>query len=169
MTMDRITAHGRVDARLVSPAGGSRLVSAGHNTIMHACADAVARLFSGDASARPAKIGFVVGATDGLGTAFAFAGGDDERGKSQDDIVGDGLSVTDVAISPNPLFSADDGYSGNKVTLSALLGAADSTEYVYGFLLKDAGGGVLAVRKLDSAITHTTGYGVAASWTVTFT
>lgn len=163
--MDKMTAYGHVDAYLVSPDGGARLVSAGHNTLMYACADAVARLFSGDSSARPTTIGFVTGATNDLAAEFAFSG---ERDKTQDDVVSSKLTVEDVTISPNPTFAADAGYSGNKVTLSALHAAGDSTTYVYGFLLKDAKGNLLAVRKLDTVITHTTGFGVAASWTVTF-
>lgn len=165
--MDKMTAQGHVDAYLVSPDGGARLVSAGHNTIMYACADAVARLFSGDSSARPTTIGFVVGESNSLSEAFLFTEG--ERGKTQGDVVGTGLSVTDVAISPNPTFAADEGsgYKGNKVTLGALL-PSGTLAYVYGFLLKDAKGNVLAVRRLDSYITRTTRFGIAASWTVTF-
>lgn len=167
--MEKTTSYGHVDAYLVSPDGVGRLVSAGHNTLMYACADAVARLFSGDGSARPTTIGFVHGASAGLGTAFAFGGESAERGKTQTDIVGAGLAVDDVSVSPNPAFAADAGYGGNKVTLSALRSAKDSTTYIYGFLLKDADGNVLAVRRLDSPITHSPGFGVTASWTVTFT
>ena len=59
-------------------------------------------------------------------------------------------------------------YQGNKVTFRAMTVDNAAAEYVYGFLLKDVAGRVLAVKKFDSAVERTAGFAMAASWTVTF-
>ena len=47
MTLNHITARGRVDAFLVSPDGVRTRAAAGPNTLLYSCADAVAAAFSG--------------------------------------------------------------------------------------------------------------------------
>lgn len=156
--MDSITAHGHVEASLVAPDGTASVVESGHNTLLYRCADAVARLFAGEAAYRPAKIGFVT-------SDFSLA--TDARGTSPATLAG--LSAEDVPIETGYSFSTADGakYGGNKVTFRAM--TTESTAVtIYGFLLKDADGRVLAVKKLDSPVARQSGYAMAASWSVQF-
>ena len=178
---DSMMANGHVVAALVSPDGRRRVVAEGHNTLLYRCADAVARLFAGESAYRPATIGFVCAAESDKGSAFTFTASD-RTTKTQAELVGSGLSVKDVQVEPAYSFSAtpptaeeleDDPdavshYQGNKVTFKVMTIDNAAAEYVYGFLLKDAAGRVLAVRKFSSAVKRTAGFAMAASWTVTF-
>jgi hypothetical protein len=180
---DNMMANGHVVAALVSPDGRHSVVAEGHNTLLYRCADAVARLFAGESAYRPTTIGFVCATEADKGSAFAFPDPDDPRTtKTQAELVGSGLYVKDVQVEPAYAFSAtppteeelEDNphavshYQGNKVTFRAMTVDNDETEYVYGFLLKDAAGRVLAVKKFDKAVERTEGFAMAASWTVTF-
>lgn len=156
--MDSITAHGYVEASLIAPDGTSRVVECGHNTVLYRCADAVARLFAGEAAYRPAKIGFVT-------ADFSLA--TDARGTSPGTLAQ--LSAEDVPLETGYSFATADGakYANNKVTFRAM--TTESTAVtIYGFLLKDADGRVLAVKKLDSPVARQDGFVVATSWTVQF-
>ena len=54
------------------------------------------------------------------------------------------------------------------MTFSASKPGPEGTDYVYGVLLKDAAGRVLAVKKFDECVVQNSGYAFAAEWTVTF-
>ena len=179
--MDSMMANGHVVAALVSPDGRRRVVAEGRNTLLYRCADAVARLFAGESAYRPTTIGFVCAAGSGEDENFNFTASD-RTTKTQDDLVKGGLSVKDVQVEPAYSFSATpptaeelvanpaatSHYQGNKVTFRAMTVDNAAAEFVYGFLLKDAAGRVLAVKKFDSAVERTAGFAMAASWTVTF-
>lgn len=166
--MSHITARGHVDAFLVSPDGRRTQVAGGANTLLFSCADAVAGIFAGIASRRPAVIGFVYGDDKTLGANFAFTAGD-RATRRQADIVGTGLQVFDQYIEQNRRFSASaPEYRGNAVTLSASKPGVESPVYVYGVMLKDADGNVLAVKRFDECVLQNVGYAFAVSWTVTF-
>lgn len=167
--MDSMMANGHVVAALVSPDGRHSVVAEGHNTLLYRCADAVARLFAGESAYRPTTIGFVCAEGSGQSSAFTFEASD-RTTKTQNDLVKSGLSVKDVQVEPAYSFSAATShYQGNKITFRAMTVDNDeAAEWVYGFLLKDAAGRVLAVKKFDEAVERTKGYAMAASWTVTF-
>lgn len=166
--MDKITASGRVEAFLTGPDGRSRRVATGSNTLLFTCADAVARLFGGFVDHRPTTIGFVYGDSDSLGSAFMFTQGD-RTPRSQDEVVGTGLGVYDQYIEQNKRFAAGSPeYTGNVVTFSASRPDSGTAVYIYGVLLKDAAGNVLAVKKFDECVKQNPGYAFAASWAVTF-
>lgn len=165
---DSMMANGHVVAALVSPGGRCSVVAEGHNTLLYRCADAVAHLFAGEFAYRPTTIGFVCAEESDKGSAFAFTASD-RTTKTQAELVGSGLSVKDVQVEPAYSFSAATShYQGNKVTFRAMTVDNAEAEYVYGFLLKDAAGRVLAVKKFDEAVERTAGFAMAASWTVTF-
>lgn len=166
--MNNITATGRVDAFTVSPDGHRSHVVHGSNTLLFSCADAVAHVFAGLPSYIPAKIGFVYGDADNLSANFAFTQGDRET-RTQAEIVGTGLQVYDQNIDQNRRFSASsEDYEGNVVTFRASKPGSDGVDYVYGVLLKDASGNVLAVKKFDECVVQNSGYAFAAEWAVTF-
>lgn len=179
--MDSMMANGHVVAALVSPDGRRSVVAEGHNTLLYRCADAVARLFAGESAYRPTTIGFVCAASNDKDEDFIFEASD-RTTKTQGDLVKNGLSVKDVQVEPAYSFSttpptaaeleedpeATSHYQGNKVTFRAMTVDNDSAEFVYGFLLKDAAGRVLAVKKFGEAVRRTEDYAMAASWTVTF-
>lgn len=161
---DKITGY--VSVAAVGPGGARSMVSAGHNTVLYACADAMARVFAGDSSACPHTVVFVHGADD-LGSAFHFDG--TRTAKTQGDIVGTGLSVHEVTIADNPKRSASgDDYAGNIVTFGATSAPDLGETTVYGLLLKAADGTVLAVRKFDPPTATTKGYALSVSWSLTF-
>lgn len=165
---DSMMANGHVVAALVSPDGQRRVVAEGHNTLLYRCADAVARLFAGESAYRPTTIGFVCAAESDKGSAFTFTVSD-RTTKTQAELVGSGLSVKDVRVEPGYALTASSAnYGGNKVTFRAMTVDNADNEFIYGFLLKDAAGRVLAVKKFDSAVERTAGFAMAASWTVTF-
>lgn len=157
--MDSITAQGHVEASLVAPDGTVRVVECGHNTILYRCADAVARLFAGEAAYRPAKIGFV---TADFSLAVA-----DARGTSPSTLAQ--LNAEDVPLETGYSFATADSakYANNKVTFRAMT-TNSTTVTIYGFLLKDADGRVLAVKKLGSPVARQDGFVMAISWTVQF-
>lgn len=164
--MKSLSARGRVEVRLVDGNGSARTVSVGHNTLSYGCADAVARMFAGQTDRRPSRIDFVledftIGTVRPDGTVDMR----DQRG------LADKTNVLSAAIDPNPRFSPSDDenspYEGNVVTLSAML-TDDAARRVFGFLLKDSAGRVLAARKLDEAVEKAAGYGMSVSWAVTF-
>jgi len=165
--MDSITMRGHVDTFLVSPDGERRHVQEGCNTVSYACADAAARLFAGRGGG-PRTVGFVYGTANDLASGFQFADGD--RDRTEADIVDTGvLSVANVPVDPNPGVSASDGnYGGNVVTFRATTVDNTAKWFVYGYLLKDADGNVLAVRKLPSVVTKSAGYALAVSWAIKF-
>jgi len=163
-----IAAHGRVDAFTVSPDGLRTQVVHGSNTLLYSCADAVAHVFAGVPDRRPATIGFVYGDTDSLWTSFPFTQGDRST-RTQAEIVGPGLQVYETYIDQNRRFSSSGAaYSGNVVTFAASKPGSDVPSYVYGVLLKDAAGNVLAVKRFDECVMQSSGYAFAAEWTVTF-
>lgn len=159
-------ASGHVDVLAVGPDGSVGPVSSGRNTVSYMCADAMARLFAGDDTARPRTVAFVHGAA-GLGSAFHFSAVD--RDKGQADIVGTGLSVHDVSVADNPKRTASgDDYAGNIVTFGATSAPDLGETTVYGLLLKAADGTVLAVRKFDSPVAKAANYALSVSWSLTF-
>lgn len=161
---DKITGY--VSVAAVGPGGARSVVSAGHNTVLYACADAMARVFAGDSSARPHTVVFVHGAA-GLAAAFHFDG--TRTAKTQGDIVGTGLSVHEVIIADNPKRSASgDDYTGNTVTFGATSAPDLGATTVYGLLLEAADGTVLAVRKFSEPMVTTGGYALSVSWSLTF-
>ncbi len=165
---DNMMANGHVVAALVSPDGRHSVVAEGHNTLLYRCADAVAHLFAGESAYRPTTIGFVCAAGKDKSLSFTAS---DRTTMTQSELVPaeSGLSVKDVPIEPAYSFSASTShYQGNKVTFRAMTVDNKEAEYVYGFLLKDAAGRVLAVKKFDEAVERADGYAMAASWTVTF-
>lgn len=159
-------ASGHVDVLSVGPDGTARPVSSGRNTVSYMCADAMARLFVGDGTARPRTVVFVHG-DDGLGGSFHFSPGD--RDKGQADIVGGSLSVHEVPVADNPKRTASGpDYTGNVVTFGATSTAELGETTVYGLLLKAVDGTVLAVRKFDTAVSKADGYALSVSWSITF-
>jgi len=178
--MDSIKSHGHVEVAVVAPDGTRSIVDSGHNTLLYGCADAVARLFAGEASYRPTTIGFVKAHDSGLGAAFDVTDG--RKTKTQAELVGSALTVEDVPIESGYRFDATpptsaeiaadpdatSHYSGNKVTFRAMTQDNTGSAYIYGFLLKDAAGRVLAVKKLTTAVQRTSSYAIAAAWTVEF-
>lgn len=168
--MGSIAVSGHVKAFLVSPCGHQAELVCGRNTVSYRCADAVAGMFAGLADARPVSVAFVYAATSGKETSFNFSPG--ERNKTQSDIVpsSSGLSVHEVDLDPNPRCTPSAAtYQGNKVTFSATTRNNTAAEYVYGFLLKNAAGDVLAVKKADSALFKPAGYALSVTWDITFT
>lgn len=165
--MESIAIRGHVDTFLVSPENVSTHILEGNNTVSYACADAAARLFAGR-DGRPRTVAFVYAESSGLESSFGFTAG--ERDKTQEDIVGSGLSVANVAIDPNPSLSLSEAgkYAGNVATFHAVTTENSAPVYVYGYLLKDGEGRVLAVRKLESAVSKPAGYALAVSWAITF-
>lgn len=174
--MDHIIARGHVDAFLVSPDGAVREVVCGHNTLSYACADVVARLFAGLVDQKPSTVAFVYAGDATKATSFHPLT-DADRGKTQAQIVGTGLNVHEVAISPNPSFTSSNAsrYSGNTVTFRATTTDNSVRTYIYGVILKDATGKVLATKQLikdgtaSDPIERPAGYALAVSWGVTFT
>lgn len=162
---DRVTGYVSVEA--VGPDGVRSLVSAGHNTVLYACADAMARVFAGDSSARPHTVVFVHGEA-GKAASFTFTE-TDRSSKTQADIVGDGLLVHSVVVADNPKRTASGAnYAGNVVTFGATSTAELGATTVYGLLLKAADGTVLAVRKFDPAESKAEDYALSVSWSLTF-
>lgn len=164
--MDQISARGQVEVELVAPDGVRTPVSCGHNTLSYRCSDAVARLFAGQLAVRPAKIAFVL-------EDFEL---DSEDARRQETI-GEGKAVEDVALDPNPAFSASDAtaehpegveYRGNVVRFTAMTVDNAAAKTVYGFLLKAEDGTVLAARKLGTTVQKPQNYALSASWSVTF-
>ena len=168
MSMNHITAHGHVDAFLVDPGGRRTRVAGGPNTLLYSCADAVAAAFGGKAERQPAVIGFVYGPKKGLDAAFAFSGGD-RTPRTQAELAGAGLQVYDQRIDQNRSFAAGaPEYAGNVVTFRAMKPDAGARVCVYGVVLKDAAGSVLAVKRFDECVVQNLGYAFAVSWSVTF-
>ena len=166
--MGTITASGSVDAFIVSPDGDSKCVVHGRNTLLFSCADAVANIFGGFSGYRPTVIGFIYGSGEDLGANFNFSAGDRVT-RTQDEIVGAGLAVHDQYIDNNRHFEPSaPGYSGNSVTFNAARPGLDSKSYVYGALLKDSSGRVLAVKRFDTPVVQNANYALSLSWTVTF-
>jgi len=165
--MEDITMKGNVETFLVSPDGERVPVQQGSNTVSYACADAVARLFAGRGGG-PTRIAFVYAVGNNKIGSFLFTAG--ERNKKESDIVGSGLSVVEAPVDPSPSVSPSDDtgdYEGNKVELRATAYSSTAV-YIYGYLLKDAAGNVLAVRKLASPIQKPKDYGLSVSWSITF-
>ena len=166
--MENITASGRVDAFLVSPSGDREPVVHGRNTLLFSCADAVANIFGGFSGYRPTVVGFIYGASDDLGANFSFSV-DDRASKTQEELVGSGLLVHDQYIDNNRHLEASaPGYASNAVTFNATKPGTDARSYVYGALLKDSSGRVLAVKRFDRCVVQNANYALALSWTVTF-
>ena len=166
--MSHITARGHVDAFLVSPDGHAEQVVRGANTLLFNCADAVAGIFGGLSGYRPAVIGFVYGNDKDLAANFNFSVGD-RTAKTQAELVGTGLHVHDQYIDQNRHFEASaPGYSGNVVSFSAAKPGTDAMSYVYGALLKDPSGRVLAVKRFDEPVVQNKSYALSVSWSVTF-
>lgn len=167
--MEGITMKGRVDSFLVSPDGGRTLVQPGSNTVSYACADVVAELFAGRGGG-PDKIMFAYSTSAGQESKFSFTTG--TRAQKRKDIVKSGLSVSGVPIDANPALApsaAGGAYAGNVVQLRATMMAPTGDDvYVYGYLLEDAEGRVLATRKLSSGLLKPAGYGLAVTWSITF-
>lgn len=166
--MSHITARGHVDAFLVAPDGRREKVAHGSNTLLFGCADAVAGIFGGLSGHRPVTIGFVYGAERGLDAGFMFSQGD-RATRTQRELVGSELHVYDQYIDQNRRFSASGpGYKGNVVTFNASKPDTGGASYVYGLLLKDASGNVLAAKRFDTCVAQPAGYAFAAAWSVTF-
>lgn len=179
--MDKIFAKGHVEAALVAPDGSRHAVAGGANTLLYWCADAVARLFAGEQAYRPSVIGFVCAGSDGAGNDFTFTAGD-RTTKTEAELVRSGLTVVDVPIETGYKFAAEpptaeelaedpdakSHYAGNKVSFHAMTVDNAESEYVYGFLLKDAAGHVLAVKKLATPVRRAAEYAMAATWTIQF-
>lgn len=179
--MDIMTASGHVDAFIVGPDGSRRKVAEGKNTLLYRCADAVAHMFAGSVDYVPATIGVVCSSDLSANHMAGFNFTDGNRTTlGEEDIVlpGNQLTVHDIPIGQNKQFSATTpsvtptvtggGYSGNKITLGAVTTDNGSAEDVYGFLLKDASGRVLAVKKLSAKVRRAANYAIAVSWAVTF-
>lgn len=164
--MDDITMRGHVDAFLVAPDGKRTPAQAGANTVSYACAEAVARLFAGQGGG-PTRVVFAH--ADTTDKTFNFVSGD--RDKAESDILGTDLQAASVAIDASPSISASDASKyktgGNVVTLRATM-SSDAAFYIYGYMLEDAAGHVLAVRKLDNPVQKPEGYAFAVSWAITF-
>lgn len=166
--MKQVATSGYVDAFIVAPDGTQEQVVSGANTLLYGCADAVAYLFAGAAEYRPTTIGFVTASTTGLGSNFHFTAGD-RKTLTEQDIVGDGLSVHNVPIGQNIKFAATaDEYKANQVLFGAMTTDNSSAAVIYGFILKDAQGRVLAVKKLANPQQRAAGYAMSATWSVTF-
>ena len=167
--MSHVRMQGHVDAFLVSPAGRREQVVCGANTLLYSCADAVARVFGGMPGYRPVTIGFVYGPERNLDVDFAFTAGD-RTTHTQRELVGSGLQVYDQYIEQNRRFAAKGPeYTGNVVTFNASKPDTGGASFVYGVLLKDAAGNVLAVKRFDSCVAQPAGYAFAAEWSVVFT
>jgi len=167
--MEGITMKGHVDSFLVSPDGERTLVQPGPNTVSYACADVVAGLFAGRGGG-PARIVFAYSASTKQESKFNFTA--QSRAQKRKDIVKSGLSASGVAIDANPSLApstAGGEYAGNVVQLRATMMAPTGDDvYVYGYLLEDAEGRVLATRKLSSGLLKPAGYGLAVTWSITF-
>ena len=163
--MDGVAIKGHVDTLLISPDGVETRVDGGSNTVSYACADAVARLFAGRGGG-PKRIVFACGSSS-LGDPFNLE--DSQRSQDRATILGSDLTGYDVDIEPNPITDkSGDAYAGNVVRLRATLTTSSST-YIYGYLLEDAAGNVLAARRLSTKISKPAGYGISALWSITFT
>ena len=166
--MEGIAMKGHVDSFLVSPGGERTPVQPGSNTVSYACADVVAGLFAGRGGG-PAKIAFAYSASAGQQSAFNFTTG--SRDQQHSSIVTPDLSVAEVPIDANPSLSASTAsgeYAGNVVQLRATMTDPAEAVYVYGYLLKDAAGRVLATRKLDRGLSKPANYGLSVTWSITF-
>lgn len=168
--MDNISIKGHVDTFLVSPDGSRVRANEGSNTVSYACAELAAQLFAGRGGG-PSKIAMAYSTQTGKSSGFVF---DSSRVQDAASIVpaGGGLSLQEVDIDPNPVVATSDAdkyaTGGNAVTFRAML-ASNIRVYVYGYLLMDAQGRVLAARKLGTAgIEKPANYGLSVSWTVTF-
>jgi len=166
--MVKITMKGCVDASLIAPDGRVERVVHGANTLLFNCADAVAGLFGGLFVNRPAIVGFVHAPDESRAASFDFTA-DDRTAKTQEELVGTGLQVHDQYIDNNRRYEASGPeYSGNVVTFSAARPGIDVASYVYGVLLKDASGKVLAVKRFPEPVVQNAGYAFSVSWAVTF-
>lgn len=170
--MENTTASGYVDAFLIDPEGGKRQVVSGSNTLLYRCADAVAHIFAGATDYVPTVIGFITAPASSADLSagnFHFNDGD-RTTKSQADLVDTKvLTVQDVNIGQNKQFvPTGSGYTGNKVTLGAMTTNNVEEEDIYGMLLKDSEGRVIAVKKLPSKVRRAAGYAFMVSWAVTF-
>ena len=163
--MQGIGMRGHVDTFLVAPDGSRTLVQPGSNTVLFKCADAVARLFAG----RGGGPAFVVFVHDSAFDTTVEAGADPRSWQPGAAMAaGTASNVTRVQLDPNPSVSASaDTYAGNVVTLRATL-TGGGAKSVYGYLLTDADSNVLAVRKLDSAVSKPANYALAVAWDITF-
>ena len=166
--MVKITMRGRVDASLIAPDGRVERVVHGANTLLFSCADAVAGMFGGLSGRRPVTVGFVYAPDESRAASFNFTA-DDRTAKTQDEIVGTGLQVHDQYIDNNRRYDASGpDYAGNVVTFSAARPGMDAASYVYGVLLKDESGRVLAVKRFPEPVIQNAGYAFSVSWAVTF-
>lgn len=168
--MDNISIKGHVDTVLVAPDGSRTPVNDGSNTVSYACAELAARLFAGRGGG-PAKLVMAYSASTGKESGFNFTG---LRTQTRDGIItpGGGLLAAEVALEPDPVVASSDSSKyttgGNAVTFRAML-TSSNTVYVYGYLLEDADGHVLAARSLGTGrIEKPGGYGLSVSWTITF-
>ena len=166
--MDNISIKGHVDTVLVAPDGSRIPVNDGSNTVSYACAELAARLFAGRGGG-PAKLVMAYSTSDGKTSDFVFSG---SRTQKRSSIICGGLEAAEVALEPNPAVTSSDSSKyttgGNAVTFRGML-ASSNKVYVYGYLLEDADGRVLAARSLGTGrIEKPKDYGLSVSWTITF-
>ena len=165
MNKSGLTLSGHVRASIIAPDGKVVPLVSGRNTVSSRCADAAARMFAGDMSMRPSRIVFAYD-TSSSSLTFNFSAG--ERNKTRDEILGSSLSAEVAPIADNPsLGVSGDEYTGNVVTFGASA-RSDRSMYVYGVIMEDSNGNVLAVKKFDSAVALPVGYALAVSWQITF-
>lgn len=167
--MSSINAHGYVESHLIG-AGVDRVVDSGHNTLSYDCANTIASLFSGSRASVPAKVVFATHSRS-TSTDFHF---DEGREQREADIIGSDMTKDIVALDTNPKITpcvppeGDVPYVGSKVTFTAMTSNNEPLQYVYGYLLEDADGKVLATRKLDQPVGKPKGYAMQIAWTITF-
>ena len=169
--MDNIVIKGHVDTVLVAPDGSRIPVNDGSNTVSYACAELAAQLFAGRGGG-PAKLVMAYSTQADKESGFNFVSGSRTQTRASIIPADGGLQAAEVALEPNPVVAPSDSNKyttgGNAVTFRAML-ASNTKVYVYGYLLEDADGRVLAARSLGTGrIEKPGGYGLSVSWTITF-